>query len=74
MKTLQVSGIAVAITVVCLIVIGKDPKAAPPRAEANAVAPDEKADANAPERQPVGGFSFRGKEQKRSRLIFPLGR
>jgi hypothetical protein len=70
MKILQVSGVAVAITVVCLIIIGNDLKAAPPRAEANAVVRDEKAEAIAPERQPEGGFSFRGKEQEESEVDF----
>jgi hypothetical protein len=70
MKILQVSGVAVAITVLCLIIIGKDLKAAPPRAEANAVVPDEKAKAIAPERQPEGAFSFRGKEQEEPEVDF----
>jgi hypothetical protein len=70
MKILQVSGVAVAITVVCLTIIGKDLKAAPPRPEANAVVPDEKAEAIAPERQPEGGFSFRGKEQEEPEVDF----
>jgi hypothetical protein len=70
MKILQVSGVAVAITVVCLIIIGNDLKAAQPRAVANAVVRDEKAEAIAPERQPEGGFSFRGKEQEEPEIDF----
>jgi hypothetical protein len=69
MKILQVSGVAVAITVVCLIIIG-NLKAAPVRAEANAVVRDEKVEAVAPERQPEGRFSFRGKEQEESEVDF----
>ena len=67
MKTLQVSGIAVAIIAVCLIIIGRDLKAAPPRAEADAVVPDEKADANGPERRPEGGFFLAWKGTRRAR-------